>query len=74
MTRWFAEKVRASKALSTPGMRTSTHSAKAKGKKPEPLQPVADPEDEFELVMGVFEKVTHEHTEFLYQVLIYRCL
>ena len=50
------------------------HSAKVKGKKPEPLQPVADPEDEFELVMGIFEKVTHEHTEFLYQVLIYRCL
>ncbi|KIJ67208.1 hypothetical protein HYDPIDRAFT_25680 [Hydnomerulius pinastri MD-312] len=41
-------------------------SAKAKGKEPESAQAVAITEDEFELVMGVFEKVTHDKTEFLH--------
>jgi len=50
------------------------HNAKAKGKEVEVLQPVAISEDEFELVMGVFEKVAHEHTEFLHHVRLYRCL
>jgi len=58
-------------ALSTPGTRTSARSAKAKGKEPEALQPAVVSEDEFELVMGVFEKVTHERTEFLHHVRIY---
>jgi enhancer of polycomb-like protein len=51
--------------------RTSQRSAKAKGKEPDVVQPVVISEDEFELVMGLFEKVTHEKTEFLHHV---RCL
>ncbi|KAF9530669.1 enhancer of polycomb-like-domain-containing protein [Crepidotus variabilis] len=53
-------------ALSGSGTRTSARSAKAKGKEPEASQPVPISEDEFELVMGVFEKVTHERTEYLH--------
>ncbi|KAI0057206.1 hypothetical protein BV25DRAFT_1812676 [Artomyces pyxidatus] len=55
-------------ALSTPGTTTrlSQRSSKAKGKEPDTLQPVTLSEDEFELVMGLFEKVTHEKTEFLH--------
>ena len=48
--------------------RTSSRCAKAKGKEPEASQPVVVSEDEFELVMGVFEKVTHERTEYLHHV------
>ena len=55
-------------AVSTPGTRTSARSAKAKGKEPEAAQPVVISEDEFELVMGVLEKVTHERTEYLHHV------
>lgn len=47
---------------------SSQRSAKAKGKEPDVPQPVPITEDEFELVMGVFEKVTHEKTEFLHHV------
>lgn len=47
------------------GTRTS-RSAKGKGKEPETPQSVIVSEDEFELVMGVFEKVTHERTEYLH--------
>lgn len=43
-------------------------SAKAKGKEPESVLAVAITEDEFELVMGIFEKVTHDKTEFLHHV------
>ncbi|KAJ7623472.1 enhancer of polycomb-like-domain-containing protein [Roridomyces roridus] len=46
--------------------RTSARSAKAKGKEPESSSPVAVTEDELELVMGLFEKVTHEKTEHLH--------
>ncbi|KAF8896857.1 enhancer of polycomb-like-domain-containing protein [Gymnopilus junonius] len=53
-------------AVSTSGLRTSARSAKAKGKEPESSQPVVISEDEFELVMGVFEKITHDRTEFLH--------
>ncbi|KAF9483666.1 hypothetical protein BDN70DRAFT_799389 [Pholiota conissans] len=53
-------------ALSVSGTRTSARSAKAKGKEPEASQPVVITEDEFELVMGIFEKVTHERTEYLH--------
>ncbi|KAJ2925726.1 hypothetical protein H1R20_g11362, partial [Candolleomyces eurysporus] len=51
------------------GTRTSARSAKAKGKEPDLNQPVVISEDEFELVMGLFEKVTHEKTEFLHHSL-----
>ncbi|KAI9453934.1 enhancer of polycomb-like-domain-containing protein, partial [Russula earlei] len=55
-------------AVSTSGTatRTSQRSSKAKGKEPDVAQPVSISEDEFELVMGLFEKVTHEKTEFLH--------
>lgn len=46
----------------------SGRSSKAKGKDPEISQPIAMSEDEFELVMAIFEKVTHEKTEFLHHV------
>jgi enhancer of polycomb-like protein len=55
-------------ALSASGTRTSSRSAKAKGKEPEVSQPITVSEDEFELVMGLFEKVTHEKTEYLHHV------
>jgi len=44
--------------------------AKGKGKETEAseYEPVAMNEDEFELVMGLFEKIAHENTEFLYHV------
>ena len=43
-------------------------SAKAKGKEAESSTPVAMTEDEFELVMGLFEKITHDNTPFLHVV------
>ena len=57
-------------ALSSPVTRTSARSLKAKGKEPETLQSVVISEDEFELVMGVFEKVTHERTAYLHHVCV----
>jgi len=54
-------------AVSVSSPRTS-RSAKAKGKEPEASQPVVISEDEFELVMGAFEKITHDRTEFLHHV------
>jgi enhancer of polycomb-like protein len=56
------------------GMRTSSRSAKVKGKEPEASQLVTVSEDEFELVMGVFEKVTHERTEYLHHVCVFDIL
>ncbi|KAG6862228.1 hypothetical protein C0995_002159 [Termitomyces sp. Mi166 len=50
-------------AMSPSVARTSARSSKAKGKDPELL---AISEDEFELVMGLFEKVTHDKTEYLH--------
>ncbi|KAI6018157.1 enhancer of polycomb-like-domain-containing protein [Pisolithus microcarpus] len=44
----------------------SQRSAKAKGKEPDCNQPVTITEDEFELVMGIFEKITHDKTPFLH--------
>jgi enhancer of polycomb-like protein len=63
-------------AVSTSGTttRTSQRSAKAKGKEPDVAQPIVISEDEFELVMGLFEKVTHEKTEFLHHVCSFACL
>ncbi|KAG6841599.1 hypothetical protein C0991_009355 [Blastosporella zonata] len=46
--------------------RTSSRSAKGKGKEPEFSSALIITEDEFELVMGLFEKVTHEQTEYLH--------
>jgi enhancer of polycomb-like protein len=57
-------------AVSASNTRTSARSAKAKGKEPDVSQPVVVSEDEFELVMGLFEKVTHEKTEYLHHVRI----
>lgn len=53
-------------AISASSTRTSARSAKVKGKEPESSLPIVISEDEFELVMGLFEKVTHERTEFLH--------
>ena len=55
-------------AVSVSGTRASARSAKAKGKEPEPCQPATISEDEFELVMSLYEKVTHERTEYLHHV------
>lgn len=58
-------------AISASGATTRScpqRSAKAKGKEPESAQAVTIMEDEFELVMGIFEKVTHDKTEFLHHV------
>ena len=46
----------------------SGRSAKAKGKEPDVIPAIPINEDEFELVMAIFEKVTHEKTEFLHHV------
>lgn len=46
----------------------SGRGTKAKGKDPEVLQATVMSEDEFELVISIFEKVTHEKTEFLHHV------
>ncbi|KAG6856960.1 hypothetical protein H0H87_011630 [Tephrocybe sp. NHM501043] len=46
--------------------RTSSRSAKGKGKEPEASSALIITEDEFELVMGLYEKVTHEKTEYLH--------
>jgi enhancer of polycomb-like protein len=50
---------------------SSLHSAKVKGKEPEVIQRLTISENEFELVMGLFEKATHEKTEFLHHVRTY---
>ncbi|KAL1747981.1 enhancer of polycomb-like-domain-containing protein [Schizophyllum fasciatum] len=50
-------------AIST---RHTPRSAKAKGKEPDHPQAVLISEDEFELIMGVFEKATHDKTEYLH--------
>ena len=43
-------------------------SNKGKGNEPEVAQPLTISENEFELVMGLFEKITHKKTEFLHHV------
>ena len=47
---------------------TSACSIKAKDKEPEASQALAISEAEFKLVMGLFEKVTHEKTEYLHHI------
>ncbi|KAE9405736.1 hypothetical protein BT96DRAFT_316208 [Gymnopus androsaceus JB14] len=49
--------------------RTTARSAKSKGKEPEEAHSILMSEDEFELVMGLFEKITQEKTEFLHHSL-----
>ncbi|KAF9264627.1 hypothetical protein L218DRAFT_234186 [Marasmius fiardii PR-910] len=56
-------------ALSSSSTRTSARSAKARGKEPDSPCAVSMNEDEFELVMGLYEKMTHEKTEFLHHSL-----
>ncbi|TFK31904.1 enhancer of polycomb-like-domain-containing protein [Crucibulum laeve] len=56
-------------AVSTSGTRLSARGSKGKGKEPESPQPVVVSDDEFELVMGIFEQVTHHKTEFLHHSL-----
>ncbi|KAK0463915.1 enhancer of polycomb-like-domain-containing protein [Desarmillaria tabescens] len=51
------------------GTRTSARSAKSKGKEPDTTTPVHVGEDHFELVMGLFELITHEETEYLHHSL-----
>jgi enhancer of polycomb-like protein len=57
--------------MSTRGTTTrsgmSLRSANARGKEPEVAQPVVVSE-EFELVMGLFERVMHEKTEYPHHV------
>ncbi|EKM52072.1 uncharacterized protein PHACADRAFT_212666 [Phanerochaete carnosa HHB-10118-sp] len=51
-------------AVSNAGTRSSRNTKK--GKEPEGNHPIAISEDEFEFVISIFEKVTHEKTEFLH--------
>ena len=48
--------------------RVTSRSIKAKGKEAESCAPVKMSEDVFELVMGLFELITHEETEYLHHV------
>ncbi|KNZ80488.1 Enhancer of polycomb-like protein 1 [Termitomyces sp. J132] len=53
-------------AMSLSVTRISARNSKAKGKDSEHSLTLVISEDEFELVMGLFEKVTHEKTEYLH--------
>lgn len=58
--------------VATPGTTTRSgadrRSAKARGKEVELPVPTSMTEDDFELVMGIFEKITHDNTPFLHVV------
>jgi enhancer of polycomb-like protein len=54
--------------VTSPTTRHSPRSTRGKGKEPDSVQAVKISEDEFELVMGIFEKTTHEKTPFLHHV------
>lgn len=58
----------ASAASGTSTRSGPSRSAKSKGKEPDVPQPFTISEDELELVMGIFEKVTHDKTEYLHHV------
>ncbi|PBK77793.1 hypothetical protein ARMSODRAFT_9115 [Armillaria solidipes] len=58
-----------SQAALNPGTRTSARSTKAKGKESDNNSPIEISEDQFELVMGLFELITHEETEYLHHSL-----
>ena len=47
---------------------TSPRRSSKKGKEPEDFSPIAMTEDEFELVMGLFEKYTSDHLPYLHLV------
>ncbi|KAK0201481.1 enhancer of polycomb-like-domain-containing protein [Desarmillaria ectypa] len=49
--------------------RTSGRTTKGKGKEADTSNPISVKEDEFELVMGLFELITHEETEYLHHSL-----
>lgn len=53
-------------AVSASGTRISARSAKAKGKEPDVSHPAVISEDSFELVMGIYEKLTSEKYEYLH--------
>ncbi|KAJ3827745.1 enhancer of polycomb-like-domain-containing protein [Lentinula raphanica] len=55
--------------LTSNGRISARSAAKGKGKEAEDVQPSFMSEDEFELVMGLFEKITQEKTEFLHHSL-----
>jgi enhancer of polycomb-like protein len=55
-------------AVPISGTRISVRSAKAKGEETENSLPVVVSEDEIELIMGIFKKVTHEITGFPHHV------
>lgn len=57
--------IAASGATTRSSLRTST---KAKGKDSDNFSAALMQEDEFELVMGIFEKLTHDNTPFLHVV------
>lgn len=48
--------------------RTSGRSTKGKGREADSSSPISVKEDYFELVMGLFELITHEETEYLHHV------
>ncbi|KAK0441186.1 enhancer of polycomb-like-domain-containing protein [Desarmillaria tabescens] len=58
-----------SQAALSSGTRTSARSTKAKGKDSDNNSPIEISEDQFELVMGLFELITHEETEYLHHSL-----
>ncbi len=47
---------------------TSPRRSSKKGKEPEDFSPIVMTEDEFELVMGLFEKYTSDHLPYLHLV------
>ncbi|PBK67202.1 hypothetical protein ARMSODRAFT_1020694 [Armillaria solidipes] len=49
--------------------RTSGRSTKGKGREADSSSPISVKEDDFELVMGLFELITHEETEYLHHSL-----
>ena len=61
-------------ALSSSGTTTrsgaSHRSAKSRGKEPDMHPPFEMEPDDFELVMGIFERITHDNTPFLHLVSI----
>lgn len=59
-----------SQAALNSGTRASARSTKAKGKESDNNSPIEVSEDQFELVMGLFELITHEETEYLHHVRI----
>lgn len=58
-----------SQAALNSGTRTSVRSTKAKGKESDNNSAIEISEDQFELVMGLFELITHEETEYLHHSL-----